>query len=56
MTEQHHDKAASDRLRSLADDHDANAVTYGPEMALDILVSELSEALDALAALEADRA
>jgi hypothetical protein len=44
-------KGASERLRRLADAYDADLLTYGEEIALDILVSDLSMALDDLAAV-----
>lgn len=50
MSEPRTSIGASSRLRILADEYDANALTYGREMALDILVSDLTEALDDLAA------
>ena len=40
---------ASARLHRLADAYDADHLTYGEEVALDILVNDLSEALDDLA-------
>ena len=36
-------------LRALADEYDANAMTYGTDVARDLLVSELVEAVDVIA-------
>jgi hypothetical protein len=38
-------------LRALADAYDADRVTYGDQTALDLLISDLTEALDKLASL-----
>ncbi len=45
----------SQRLRDLADAYDADEVTYGEDMALDCLISDLASVVDDLAAVAAER-